>query len=573
MRQMGFFKFAAKRVSSVSCILVTCGVLVLPTSVFGQVDEARQAIESGNNVRAVDILSATLADQPSSDAYLYLGIAYRNMKEYQKAEDVFNEGSKRYPDDARFHVELAHLFIDNNDIDAAKSELRRTLVIDPTNNFASDQLATIDMSEGDVQSALRSWNKSGRPYINDILHNYYLNFGSWVVRRAVTFHPAGVLRYSQWKTTEARLLETGNYSNVGLEIEPTRVPDQYNAVVRTTARTNSLANFMFDAVKGALIQTTYLNVWNIGNSGVTFNGTYRYDSQRRLVDGELQIPLPVAGLTHLEIGNIWRNENWNLSPVIQPQFLGQAPFLYKDNAVRVAVKHIPNYRVELGAGFEYRNRAASGSIATLDENSLNTGLFTAETSLLFFDGTYKNRLSVDAFGARRAIVGNTQFTGGSAELNNRVVLSKDTRTNFDWTIKGGTIRGSNIPVDNYFMLGIGIPTTNILRGHTVANDGQYGNGPMGTDFVLFNTDVDRKLATIPFFNTVNIPYFQVKWLVFFDGAKTWDRQHIFQEGKLLLDTGFGLRFETPTHSINFVYGRSLRDGNSIISGYFQRRFW
>src|SRR5262249_19740300 len=151
------------------------------------------------------------------------------------------------PQDSRFHNELADLYLDNNDRETAKSELRRALVIDPNNNYASDLLATIDMSEGDVQSALRSWNKSGRPVINDILHNYYLTFGSWVVRDAVAFHPAGILKYSQWKTTEARLFETDNFANVGLEIEPTVVPDQYNAIVRTTAKSNSFNNFLFNA--------------------------------------------------------------------------------------------------------------------------------------------------------------------------------------------------------------------------------------------------------------------------------------------------------------------------------------
>src|SRR5437868_1164519 len=88
---------------------------------FSQVDEARQAIEREEYVRAVNILSAELADRPTADAYLYLGIAYRHMKEYQKAEDIFHEGSKRYSNDARFHIELANLFIENNVIDAARS--------------------------------------------------------------------------------------------------------------------------------------------------------------------------------------------------------------------------------------------------------------------------------------------------------------------------------------------------------------------------------------------------------------------------------------------------------------------
>ena len=93
------------------------------------------------------------------------------------------------------------------------------------------------------------------------------------------------------------------------------------------------------------------------------------------------------------------------------------------------------------------------------------------------------------------------------------------------------------------------------------------------DFVLLNFDVDRRLATLPFFNALNIPFLTVKWEAFFDAAKTFDRNRIFQQGKLWLDTGVGLRFETPTHSFNLVYGRSLRDGTGVLFGYVERRFW
>src|SRR5438552_3267238 len=284
---------------------------------FAQIDEARDAIDRGEYVRAVNILSETLARNPVPDAYLYLGIAYTAMKEYQKAEDILKEGNQRYPKDARFPNQLADFYLTNNDREAAKAELERTLVTDANNNYASDLLATINMSEGEVQAALRSWNRSGRPLINDILHNYYLTFSSWVVRDAVAFHPAGILKYSQWKTTQSRLFETDNFANAGLEIEPTVVPDQYDAIVRTTARANSLGAFLFGIFKGAPIETSYVDLWNIGNSGMNFNGNYRWETNRRRAEGRLKIPLPLAGVLHLEVGNTWRAERWDVSQPIR----------------------------------------------------------------------------------------------------------------------------------------------------------------------------------------------------------------------------------------------------------------
>ena len=42
---------------------------------FAQVDEARDAIDKGEYVRAVNILSEALASSPTADTYLNLGIA------------------------------------------------------------------------------------------------------------------------------------------------------------------------------------------------------------------------------------------------------------------------------------------------------------------------------------------------------------------------------------------------------------------------------------------------------------------------------------------------------------------
>src|SRR5215510_13050276 len=110
--------------AQMKAISLVLTLLISTTLALAQVDEAQQAIERGEYVRAVNILSAELGERPTPDTYLYLGIAYRRIKEYQKAEDVLHEGSRRFPNDSRFHTELANLFLENKDIDAAKSELR-----------------------------------------------------------------------------------------------------------------------------------------------------------------------------------------------------------------------------------------------------------------------------------------------------------------------------------------------------------------------------------------------------------------------------------------------------------------
>ena len=554
----------------ISAVLI---VLLTTLQAFSQLDEARQAIERGENVRAANILAMELADRPSVDAFLLLGTVYVNMREFEKAEDILNEATDRYPGDVRVLNALGDLHLANKDVEAAKTALRRALRVDPANNYASDLLATIDMSEGEVQSALRAWNKTNRPVVDDILHNYNLSFGSWVVRKAVAFHPAGALRYSEWKTTEARLLETGNFTNVGLEVEPTTIPDQYNAVVRTTAKTNSFGDFLFNLVKGVPFSTSYFDLWNIKNSGINFNSNYRWEWDRRRFEGKFDVPLPFPGLLLTEFGDTWRSEHWNTSPNIVEEDLADARFLYKANILRFYAKQIPHYKFDIGGGLEYRNRAASGNLPQIATDSRNVGKFSLETNIRIVDRRYQNRLHVEGYVARDSILGDISFSGGVAQLDNRVTLSRDNRSYLDWTLKGGTSRGT-VPVEDYFVLGVDTRNPrNPLRGHMAADHGTYGRGPMGTDFVLFNMDVERRITTLPLFNTLNIPFLTVKWEVFLDAAKTFDFNHIFKGGKLWVDTGGGLRFETPTQSFNLIYGRSLRDGTAVFTAYVERRLW
>jgi tetratricopeptide (TPR) repeat protein len=557
-----FFRFAPVVLSLLCCRAVA----------VAQIDEARQAIERGEFPRAVSILSDALADRPTADTYVYLGIAYANMKEYDRAQDVLVEGSERFPSDPRFHNELAGIHLAKNDVEAAKSSLRRALEIDPVNSYASDLLATIDMSEGNVQGALRFWNRSGRPVIDDILHNYYLNFGSWVVPKATAFRPSDVLRYGAWKTTETRLLQTENFINVALEVEPTIVPDRYNAVIRTTPKTNTPGNIIFGLLKGAPVESTYLDLWNLGNSGVNFNALYRWNPNHRLLGGHLKIPLPVPGLLFMDILETWRSEQWDAAAVILPQDLPESRFRYKGTGVRLNLKHIPDYRFEIGGGYEYVNRAASGDLPQVFTDSQNTGRVIAETTLRFARGRYQNRLLLEAFAARKAFLSDLHYTGGVGELNNRVALTEDARTHIDITLKGGSVRGQ-LPFEDYFVLGLELYPRNILRGHAAISDGRYGHAPMGTDFGLINFDVEHRIATVPMFNTFNLPYLTIKSEIFFDAAKTFDRADVFQQGKLLLDTGVGLRLETPTNALTFVLGRSLRDGTGVFMGYIERRLW
>ena len=529
--------------------------LLFPSGLHAQVDEARGAIDRGEYVRAVNILSKAVVESPSADAFLYLGIAYAHMREFQKAEDILRQGSDHFPADPRFHNELADTYLATNDVDKARQALTDALSVDPENDYASDLLANIDMSEGEVQAALRSWNKSGLPIIDDILNNNYLNFQQWAAAKAPAFRPGGVLRYRQWRTTEQRLFEIGAFSNVGIEILPTPAPDHYDADILTSAKTNGFIDLLFTALKGAPVWTTYLDVWNVGNSGVNVNSMYRWNPDRRLAELAVRMPLPLPGLLFLDVAGIWRNEQWDAPST--------GPFRFKSTGGRLMLKHIPDYRFEIGGGLEYSNRAS------LDDR--NIGKWLLETSIRLADARYQNRLHAKAFTARRDITGPLEYRGGTVELEQPARLSRNAGVFLDWTLKGGTSRGDT-PIDEKFALGVDVHPESLLRGHAVFKDSRYGRAPMGTDFGLLNLDVERRIAVLPLFNTFNLPFINLKWEIFVDAAQTSDRI-THQHTKLLVDAGAGLKLETPTHAFNLIYGRSLRDGQDVLAVYVEKRRW
>src|SRR3970282_1381161 len=154
--------------------LLMTAILLFSLPAWSQNDaigEARAAMTRGEYARAAHLLSAAIAENPSADAYVYLGISYAHTREWVQAEETLKEGASRYPEDPRFHNELAGVYLAANDLDRARQSLKQALTVDPANKYAGDLLATVDMSMGNVEGALEAWNRDGRPVIGDVLHN------------------------------------------------------------------------------------------------------------------------------------------------------------------------------------------------------------------------------------------------------------------------------------------------------------------------------------------------------------------------------------------------------------------
>ena len=551
--------------------------LIFSRPLFAQndtVSQARELMGREDYAGAARLLSSSIASQPSADAYLYLGISYAHIREWMRSELTLQEGATRYPDDPRFHNELAGVYLAANDIDKARDSLKRALSIDPQNKYAADLLATVDMSVGDVKGALEAWNRDGRPVIGEILHNGRIEFENWTIRKASAFRTGDVLTWGKWKTTEARLENAWIYANQGIQIEPTISPDRYRAIIRTVPKTTTVQQFAFTAfMEAVFFKAVQLRLWNIGKSTVSTRTGYRFATNRLRGEMGMMAPLPLPGLPSFEATGFYRSERWNIAP--SEKDTGFDPrFYFKAVGIRGELRHIPHYRIDLRLGYEYRNRTASGAQPGLQLNNLNTGKLILKTGFLLFDGRHRSRIFAEGFLAREVFLSDIPFSGGTVEWDTRYLPEKDGKSTIEIVLKTGTTRGA-LPVDEYFVLGLRPPTPTdvVLRGHNaISQTGHFGNAPMGTSFTLVNTTFDRRIRRLPLFNVLNEPYVDLKWLIFVDGARSFDRAGVFQAGEILVDVGGGFRFETPTRTFNITYGRSLRDGTRVLSAYLSRRW-
>lgn len=488
------------------------------------------------------------------------------MKEYRRALEAFRQGFRRYPDDPRFHPTRVRSDFRAGDIEQAKQEIGQALAVNPDDAFAAELLADLEISEGNTAVGLRILNERNQPRLLRIGPNYSLSFSDWIVPRSVVFHPGDVLTVGRWQTTQARLWASNAFSHVALELEPLSIEDQYNAIIRASPRLNTWSGVFVELAKNVPFKTISTNLGNVGVMGIQWASMYRWDQNRRRFETSVSGPIPFPGLPFIEIADTWRSERWDLSPNVRELFVPQGRFQYTSNAIRINVKQIPNHRVEVGGGLEYINRAAHGGLPDLATDNRNSGEFSFSSRIRLIDGRFKNQWDVQTFLARHAILGNLDYTGGTAKVSNRFVMSDGSRTFLDWSVEGGTTNG-NLPIEKYFILGIESDGKHLLRGHSTTDHGRYGSSPMGTDFLLVNSDLERRLRVLPFGNL------NLQGEFFFDAARVFDRKRIFRPRPWLFDSGVGLRVETSTISLNLVYGRSLREGNGVLKGYIEHRFW
>ena len=123
-------------------VLLFLITVLLPFTLQAQVDDGKAAFDRGEFVRAVNILSEEVAERPSAEAYLYLGMSYGRMREFVRAEEVLRQGAERYPGDPRFFNEIANNHLASNAVQSfarLRTRVRRRNQKRPRSRWSNGQ--------------------------------------------------------------------------------------------------------------------------------------------------------------------------------------------------------------------------------------------------------------------------------------------------------------------------------------------------------------------------------------------------------------------------------------------------
>jgi len=502
------------------------------------------------------------------------GMALMHLERWEEARDAFSKGLRKAPNDERFFEERAGAEYRLKDFASAKRDLLEALKLKPKDEYAEEFLGTIYLLEGNLEAALKYWNRIERPRLTRVELEPKPRLKEELAARAVAFNAPQVLAEGAWLTTGARLKNLGVFPQVRLELVPGG-ESEYAATLHLNERNgwgSTTWTGLISLLSGAPYQTVYPEWFNIGGRAVNFSSLVRWDSEKRRVFASVETPVEgradrVAGI-FLDA----RNENWNLSQI----FFGSSSPIADLNLRRIEgggeLRFVMNGNWSWSAG--------AGVIGRRFQN-VGTGL-TPAAAPFFANSTSmearleakrklwrvpERRFDVEGEAESRFGRGFKDALGpfGSLGGSLRGTWLPHARGENDavrFQIRGANMFG-DVPLDQLYEVGLDRDSPLWLRGHGATIDGKKGRAPLGRRYVLINAEYDRTLY--------NGGFFRIQAGPFLDMGKITDSSGELGDSRWLTDTGVQVKVRVlGAVSIALSYGRDLRNGRGAFFGTTER---
>jgi hypothetical protein len=528
------------------------------------VERAKQLAAEQSWQQVVELIAP--AQNPSAELDFYYGTALAQLGRWSDAQRAFAAGARIQPGDKRFPLELAGVAFRQKQYRIAARYLRRALQLDPSDSYGNDFLGTVYFLQGNIEAALKYWNRTGKPQIFEVRSQPTPRVDAALLDRALAFAPASLLRLPDLLTTEVRVR--------GLEIFPRYQFDldagddgKFDVLFRNSERDGwgqGTLEKLFLLFRGLPFQSVTPEIYNLHYRATNFVSMYRWDAEKRRVLGELSGPFGMNPQFRYGLTADLRSENWD----IRNSFAGPSPLLGSFNlrreslAANFAAMESGRWQWSAGAEASHRDFRSVIPGPALRPDLLSKGyqfkqFAQVDTELWRFP---ERRFTLDGGASSQAgrIWSQSSHAFEKVQASLRwhwFPQSQGDDYEIQQRVRAGKTFGE-IPFDELFMLGLERDNDLEMRGHIGTRDGRKGSAPLGRDYFLSNWEADK--------NIYRDGIFTVKLGPFLDTGKITDSATGLGSKKWLWDLGAQATVRVFGVGVAFSYGKDLRSGNDAF---------
>ena len=527
-----------------------------PPSALTSDSELKQMLQAENWEQLVDILSRL--DPRTVDQDYLLGLSLARLDRLLEAERIFRSGMEKAPHDPRFPLGLAGIEFKRRKLSAAEKWLRAARAREADAKYVNEFLGTIYYLRDNLESALKYWNRLGRPEISSVHFLPAPSIDPIVFDRFLSFARNEVLTLDQLRTTQKRIEASGVFSRVQFKLDPLD-EIRFELTLLSTPRAgvnHGKKAALFSIVKELPFQTLRFDLFNPRKKASTWENSYRFQSTRQRLLSRFAKRLESTPQWGYWFLFDLRSEEWQLNPAFTHREFG--PFDFEKVGGSAGFEYLGGDDWQVASDFQFGwrefksldgtsgGRFTSGALLRLSGDVRQLLWRRPEEDLEL--GTYLRgglgSVPTDEYGVFPWIEGGLFFSS---------YLDRDKH---DWRVianlRTGRI-GESAPFDQLYVLGIDQDTDLWLRGHSGVAHGRKGNSPVGNQFFLFSTGIVRPLWESGLFALEIGPFLDSGWIE--------DTAGQFATGDWLLDLGIQLNVRLLGDVIvQLSYGRDLKDG-------------
>jgi predicted double-glycine peptidase len=423
---------------------------------------------------------------------------------------------------------LASQAFREENLSEAREHLTAALRVNPSDSYANDFLATVYFLQNNTEAALKYWNRSGKPEIENIRMDPPLRTDPILLDRAFAFSRGSVLHLNDFEKTEARLDALRIFSRHRMELSPAD-GDRFDITLRAAERIGANP---WSWARGLPFQSVNPEFSNIGGKAFNIGSTLRWDPNKRR--GFVFAEAPLAGDPGwgLRTSIDGRDENWT-NPA--------GGFHMRKIEATTEIRVVPSGRWRWASGASVSSRhfsnALSGGAELKYSGSVTRTVIREPAAHVSVDST----LSVEAgklFGITPARFAKAV---NATSLRWRSVTSE---------LRLGSATGQ-VPFDERFIIGLDRDSDLWMRAHPATVDGRKNALNTSRAFMLTNSDFQKVVS--------NSGWFRVSAGPFLDTGKS------SISPRWLVDAGIEVRLSVlGSFELGLSYGKSLTDNRRAL---------